>query len=208
MHRLILVSFCVLALVPANTHAGERYSSEDIDKQSQELEQRQKACGPLALWYCLRQLHYPVPDCSDYLRQIPLDRRGTDLHTLLEVGKAQGVPVRAIHLETKAWTQLPIPSILIIDDQHCLLYEGPAAKAGHLLILDPADSLLDDWPEEHIQRHWTGQALVFTEPAPTAGDFLGRVIWSFLLTSGVVAALLLGWHLRAWCLKSSRGLQR
>lgn len=50
---IVLIVGALSGLTPA---AGKTFSSEELDQWFQGFPARERTCGPLALWYCLRQL--------------------------------------------------------------------------------------------------------------------------------------------------------
>jgi hypothetical protein len=50
---IVLIMGALSGLTPA---AGKTFSSAELDQWFQGLGTRERACGPLALWYCLQQL--------------------------------------------------------------------------------------------------------------------------------------------------------
>jgi hypothetical protein len=185
---IVLIMGALSGLTPA---AGKTFSSAELDQWFQGLGTRERACGPLALWYCLCQLGYAMPQQDSFLHQHLPGEQGTNLEALQEVARAWGVPLQVWQMETADLAHLPIPAILITKDQHCLVYEGRTAE-DKIRLLEPSQGTIQDLSVGTVQEVWSGLVLVFKEPALGRAAFLRWLVLSLLATLGLGILLWLG----------------
>jgi hypothetical protein len=82
--------------------------------------------------------------------------------------------------ESKDLDRLPVPAILVIDDRHCVVFDGWDAATGQARIFEPATGRSGLERPELVARLWTGEALLFGRPPPTP---------TALVAAGTLAAL-------------------
>jgi hypothetical protein len=119
----LVVLWC-LAGDPANS-----ISTEELNAYAAQVVRARNACGPTAVWYCLRRLGHDVT-LADVWRQADIGADGTSLQNLLDLLHAHGAPARALVGDPQRLDTLPPLSILVIGGTHCVVFEGLAGVSG------------------------------------------------------------------------------
>ncbi len=145
-------------------------STENIDSYVDMVVKARKACGPTSVWYCLRQLGHRV-QLVDLWRESKIEADGTNLQDLLNLLHAHGVSAQAIASDPPSLKNLPVPSILVVDDAHCIVFEGLEPDETRVRYFEPSVGKVRTVSCDEMQRHWTGEAIVFGPPALSGGRF-------------------------------------
>jgi ABC-type bacteriocin/lantibiotic exporter with double-glycine peptidase domain len=156
-------------------------SSEDLDVYEASWRKSRKACGPIALSYCLRRLGRIV-SAAELAEEAQLDPDGVSASKLLEASAKHGLPARALKGDPKHYQALPVPSILILDSRHCVVYDGEDAD-GQIRIFEPGDGQRKIAIRDRLSQRWTGEVIVFERPALT---WFGFSAWATVAMGAVV----------------------
>jgi prepilin-type processing-associated H-X9-DG protein len=184
----------VSALLLAGSIGTGPVSTDDLDRYAAAVKATRKSCGPIAIYHCMRRLGYPV-DLADVVTKSGLGPDGANVQRLLEVMRSQGVPARAAVGDPTDYKSLPVPSILIIDSRHCVVFEGLDAD-GNVQYFEPSDGQCKLAARDRLTPHWTGEVITFERPAMTWGAFLAWTAFAamavLLGVKGLVLVLRLG----------------
>lgn len=101
------------------------------------------------------------------------------LRTLLDLLGSYGVDAQGLDIDPGKLEALPVPSILVIDAHHCVVYEGMEPDGQHVRYFDPAGGRPRTYPVEEFRKHWTGAAVLFA-PLPLSN-------LAFAATAGLAA---------------------
>ena len=147
--------------------AAPALSTDRLDEYVAQIQKARKSCGPTAVWYCLRR--FGCDERRDELcRQADTNSAGTSLQSLLDLCRARGVNARVIQGVPANLESLPAPSILIVDERHCVVFEGLTADGQSVMIFEPTEGRRLTVSRANAEQHWTGQAIVFDRTAPSA----------------------------------------
>jgi len=161
---------------------GGGISSADIDEYVARSRVNRVACAPLSVWYCLRRLGRDAR-LEDVTDRAQLADDGVSAPRLVELCQSFGLRPRAIAGPRDALAELPVPSILIIDDRHCVVYDGMAGETtAH--VFEPVTRRAGAERTEWLREHWTGEAIVFAELRPS----VARLFSAALLAAGATMA--------------------
>jgi ABC-type bacteriocin/lantibiotic exporter with double-glycine peptidase domain len=149
-------------------------STKDLDRVVDEVQRARHNCGPVALWYCLRCMGEEVR-LEDVTSRAGLEKRGMRIDRLVALAGAYGHPATAMVGNPSELARLPIPSILIVADNHCIVYGGVDKSAQRLKIFDPVTCRVVEEPLDNLWPHWKGEAIVFWPPRSANAP-----LWSFL----------------------------
>ncbi len=149
----------------------ETVSTENIDSYVNMVVRARKACGPTSVWYCLRRLGHDA-QLTALWQEAKIEADGTSLQNLLDLLHAHGVSAQAVAGDPSKLADLPAPAILVVDDAHCVVYEGFESDGTGVRYFEPSVGKVRTVPWEEMQRHWTGEAIVFRPPALPRGKFL------------------------------------
>lgn len=149
----------------------EEVSTDNIDAYVGLVVKARQACGPTSVWYCLRRLGHNVR-LTDLWQEATIKADGTDLQSLLDLLHAHGVSAQAVAGDPSRLADLPVPAILVVDDAHCVVYEGLESDGAGVRYFEPSVGKVRAVPWEEMQRHWTGEAIVFGPPALPRGKFV------------------------------------
>jgi hypothetical protein len=95
---------------------------------------------------------------------------------------------RGVVVTTKDLGTLPIPSIIIVDRTHVVVYQGLSADGDVVRFFEPATGQLLTAPREKVVRSWTGEAIVFDGPRLSPAAF-----WAIAgCAAGVTGLLVIG----------------
>ena len=120
------------------------------------------------------------------MRRAKLAEDGMSAHDVIELCQSLGQHPRAIVGPVSALAELPVPSILVIDDRHCVVYDGMDGPT-HARIFEPVTLRSGLESREWLSQHWTGEAIVFADVKPTHGRAMFQAVSAASLT------LLVGW---------------
>jgi hypothetical protein len=162
-----------------------------------------KACGPRAVWHCLRRFGVEAP-FETVCEEAGLDDEGSSLDRLVDTLRKHDLPAQAIRESTDRILDLPVPAILIIENRHCIVYEGlePGGE-GKVRYYEPAKRMMKTAALDTLRREWSGQAIVFEPPPMTLVSFLLLACGAGVAT--ILLAGLIGMAWRAWARSSGRG---
>lgn len=149
---------CVLSAAPV-------LPSADIDAYAAKVRANRVACAPISAWYCLRRLGHHV-DRQEVLDGAMLGEDGIGAHDLLSLCERFGLHPRAVAGSPDRLAELPIPSILIIDDQHCVVYDGMVGSDA-ANVFEPITQRSGVEKTEWLLDHWTGEAIIFGDVRPS-----------------------------------------
>src|SRR5205085_4926983 len=88
---------------------------------------------------------------------------------------------------------LPVPSIIVVQEGHCIVYQGPAEDGERVRVFEPGSGRVMTPHRETILRAWNGEAIVFDGPRPSAAAF-----WLAAAAVALATALLTTGALRRW----------
>lgn len=163
-------------------------STDEIDAYINQVLKARNACGPTSVWYVLRRMGYPV-NLAEIWGEASIEDKGVRVSDLLALFQAHGVSATALHGERARLDTLPIPSILIIDDQHCIVYEGFDSENNTVRYYEPAMGRIRTVPREEVQRHWSGDAIVFQSPLLSLRSFGAVAFIGFIGILGAASIL-------------------
>lgn len=143
--------------------AASGVPSDELDAHLRQAEMDRKSCGPRAAWHCLRRFGRDV-SFDDVSRDVGHTEKGTRLDDLVAGLRKNGLPARAVVCEPAQLAELPVPSILVIDDSHCIVYEGFEADGKTVRYYEPAHRQYKTASAGAFLRDWSGKAIVFEEP--------------------------------------------
>lgn len=133
-----------------------------LEQQAHEAAALRMACGPLSLWYCLRRTGVNV-DAVELLSEFSDRKDGVSLRELIGAASRHGMEPRSIRVHDRSLARLPVPSILVIDDTHCVVFDG-LEREGQALIFEPTSGVTGLERSELLSQRWTGDALAFRSP--------------------------------------------
>jgi ABC-type bacteriocin/lantibiotic exporter with double-glycine peptidase domain len=136
--------------------------TEDLERFDAAWRKSRKACGPIALSYCLGRFGKRVPP-SDIAEEADLGADGVLASRLLELSGKHGLQAQALVGNPNNYESLPTPSILILDSRHCVVYEGIDSDGG-IRIFEPADGQRKVAIRDRLSKRWTGEVIVFERP--------------------------------------------
>jgi ABC-type bacteriocin/lantibiotic exporter with double-glycine peptidase domain len=182
--------FCLL--LAGSPPAGGGLQTDHLEEYADQVEHNRKSCGPTALWYCFRQFGLDVVR-ADLCREASIGVSGTNLETLLKLCRDRGIYARAITCPTTNLDTLPVPSILVVDQTHCVVYQGIGEDGVTVSFFEPAKGRVLTAPRDKVVRNWTGEAIVFDRPRLQPLAF-----WGVVASSAVIAGLLatVCWRIR------------
>jgi hypothetical protein len=163
-----LLSLATLNVAAPPSNAG--LPSDRLEAYAEQVQINRKSCGPTALWYCLRQFGIEV-DRQSLCREADLQPDGTALESLLRVSNNCGLQAQGIVSDAKNLDILPVPSIIIVDKSHCVVYQGIESDGDTVRFFEPATGRNLTAPREKVVRNWTGEAIVFDRPRLSTSVF-------------------------------------
>jgi ABC-type bacteriocin/lantibiotic exporter with double-glycine peptidase domain len=161
-------------------------STEELDRYVERAKKQQNACGPTAVWRCLRIMGHKVP-LSELWANSAIDEDGTSLEELDRLSNSYGVSAQALASSSPNVDDLHVPAILIINDSHCIVFEGFEAEGQKIRYFEPAQGKIKTISREALMRQWSGKAIVFWRPALSRQGFTGMTILVALATVGLAA---------------------
>ncbi len=152
---LVLVLWNVKAVfsydgIPSNQLA------ERVDKIQQELAE----CGPIALCLCLNHFGHDV-NRATLIEAVAIEPGGVPLSEILRLAQEYEGSAEAVLFDPPHLMHVPTPSILILEDVHCVVYCGEGDFAGQVKIFDPQDERVRTMCSASVLRKWDGKAIVF-----------------------------------------------
>lgn len=152
-----------LLIVSASPETG--LTTDRLDAYADQVEINRMSCGPTALWYCFRQFGLDV-DRWRLCGETGVGSEGTSLESLLRASAAHGLDAHGITSPTKDLHSLPVPSIIVVGRNHCVVYEGIDRDGDDEIVslFDPATARILTAPREMVAKNWTGEAIVFERP--------------------------------------------
>jgi len=174
-----MITCAVLALGLVAGQSG--ITSEMLDAYEAAWRTSRKACGPVAVSYCLQRFGR-AGSPAELAAQIEFGPDGVAASDLLTVAAKYGMSARALAGDPTNYEALPVPSILILDSRHCVVYEGANAN-GQIQIFEPADGQRKEAIRERLSKRWTGEVIVFDTPALS---WFGFSAWAIVAMCGVL----------------------
>ena len=157
-------------------------SSDDLDAYVDTVLKARKACGPTSAWYFLRRYGKTVK-LADLWQSAHMDASGTGLEEVLRLIQMHGVQARGFRMKIDDIRSLPVPAIVVLDESHCVVFEGFEPKGDHIRYYEPATGQLLTAPVEALRTHWTGELIACEPPG------LSRVAFVCFLLLGILAVL-------------------
>jgi ABC-type bacteriocin/lantibiotic exporter with double-glycine peptidase domain len=167
----------LLTVVLAGGLPAGGLSTDDLDEYVRQMERAKLNCGPTCVWYCLRMLGHEA-DRDTLCRVADIGPTGTSLQKLVELCGRRGVTAKTITTPPNTLHTLAVPSTLVVDRGHAVVYLGTDPD-GTVSFFEPADGQRKTAPREKVERNWSGEAVVFEDPAPPP---------AFVLSVAAVAA--------------------
>ncbi len=157
-------------------------TTADIDRLAAESRKTLKSCGPVSVWYCLRRLGHPVR-VEDVLAAGG-DERGVQLRGLVSLAERFGARARLLSGDKANLASLPVPCILVIESNHCVVYEGLADEGRSVTVFEPYSGRTVTAPVAELEPVWTGEVVTFTDLPLSRVGFASTVV---LTSLGVLA---------------------
>ncbi len=170
-------------------------STENLDLYVEGVAKSRKACGPTAAWYCLRRLGYDVR-LKDVWQQAQFGPDGMSMADLLELFHSRGVAAQAMVSTPRRLETLPIPAILVIDQKHCIVYEGIEPDGQTVRYFEPSTGQMRRASRSAFYRQWSGEVIVFESPSLSPRAFAFVVLLGAAGTLGLATASLRLWSHR------------
>ena len=182
-----LTMFTLLCLTPGQS-AG--LTTDRIDDYAQQVKQQRKDCGPTAVWFVLRHQGIDA-DREALCQEADIGKDGTSLQKLVELCEAHHLEPTAIQSEAKDVSTLPIPSIIVVDKTHCVVYLGRNDEE-QIQFYEPATHRIMTATPEKVQRNWSGEAIVFGSPviSPLHLGVILAVAAASMVLGGILAKLI------------------
>lgn len=159
-------------------------ATRDIDAYVSRLERNRVACGPVCVWYCLRRFGRAVP-VDQVINAAPLGERGISVANLIFLVRRFNLPATALSLESSELEQLPVPSILFLNDEHCVVFDGAEHEQAAIRIFEPVNGRVGPVPVDELRSAWSGEAIIFEWPYISPVKFAGTAFGTAMV---VVAA--------------------
>ncbi len=179
-----MAAFLLLLFSPMAIEDGS-LSSEELDNRVTAIVSARRRCGPTAVWYCLRRLGRDVR-VQEVFDRVAVGSEGVSAQALLDLCSSFGAPAKGVFGSRQNIESLPIPSILIIDSRHCVVYEGISPSGQEVRVFEPTNAGLRTVSMEVVQRQWTGEAIVFSEPQMSLAAFMCVIFASMVGLASVV----------------------
>jgi len=152
-----------------------------------------KACGPRAVWHCLRRLGVAA-SFDAVCDEVGLDEQGSTVDRLVEAFRRRGLPAQVVEGPTSRLHELPVPSILVVNKSHVIVYEGPDPDGDGVRYYETATRSMKTATRGAFERDWSGVAIIFESPQLSVSSFV------LLAATAAVAVMLLGGaaHVLSW----------
>lgn len=164
-------------------------STDDLEEYIRNVERSRLNCGPTCVWYCLRMFGHTA-DRGELCREADIGPTGTSLQKLVELCGRRGVSAKTITTPPNTLHTLAVPSILVVDRGHAVVYLGTDPD-GTVTFFEPAAGKQMTAPREKVERNWSGEAVVFENPAPPPAFVLSVAAATAV---GVVLVGVIGWR--------------
>jgi len=165
----------------------------DLDVCLAQYQENRKACGPIAAWYCLRSRGHDVSP-SDIRAQLVLGEQGVGIATLLEVVRRYEPQAEVVECRANRIELLPTPSILVINNSHCVTFVSLDRSKALARVFDPAVCQLRDIELGTLRTNWSRQAIVFSQPMTSLSAIL-----ALASVSAIAVACAGQWVLKRFC---------
>ncbi len=162
-------------------------STDELDGYIEQVVKARKACGPTAVWYCLCRLGQK-PKLAEVWSQANIEENGTSIQNLLELFNSCNVPAHALVGDPRRLDDLPVPGILIVDDTHCIVFDGLEPDGQKVRYFEPALGEMRSVSRELIESHWSGEAIVFQRPMLSRRGFGATIFLATLAFLSFAAA--------------------
>jgi hypothetical protein len=159
-------------------------STDELDRYVERAKKQQNACGPTAVWRCLRLTGHKVP-LSELWATTAIEEDGTNLEDLVRLSGSYGVPAQALESSNPNVDDLHVPTILIINNSHCIVFEGFEADGQRIRYFEPSQGKIKTISRQELERQWSGKAIVFARPALSRHGFGAIIILAALGTIGM-----------------------
>lgn len=149
---------------------GSGLSTANLDAYVRHVIVARKNCGPTAVWYCMKQLKIDASH-ADLCREAGIGADGTSLQSLIDLCGARGLKARGIVCAPPNVDLLPVPSIIVVDGTHCVVYQGVASDGRTVTYFEPSERQLRTASRDRVERNWTGAAIMFERPGLSIASF-------------------------------------
>ncbi len=184
----VLVCMLMSTWLESNSASGEIKSNELVEL-AETARRNSSGCGPLAVWYTLGRLGHPT-SVDELIASSDLNEQGTTVECLLKMLAERGCPGRAIRTHSNRLSLLPVPSILVVDKgTHCVVYDGMDDQRRVARIFETTNNEVRIVELSKLQQAWTGEAIVFERPYPSAYAFCAMCICAMSIIIAPVACL-------------------
>lgn len=142
-------------------HPDEQVALDDIFERSVELNQFTTLCGPLSLARVM-QIHGREVKFPQFLSEFTeRSSEGVRVSEIITVGENEGFFVVGVSFDSKRLSDVPLPSILIVDhSRHCLVLEKYNTENQVAEIWDPSSLRTIRIPARILEMKWDGGAIL------------------------------------------------
>lgn len=180
-----------IAIAVALSGVTGQVQQDDIERRLSEAQAHRKLCGPICLWYCLRQHGIDLP-LSDVTQKAALTPYGMPFNDLVALSKRLGLAAHAVQFEPSEIASLPTPSIVVVNDSHCIVYLGQDRDVGTHMIFEPVTGVVGPEDDAVLRRAASGVAISFEAAAPRPATVCALI---FLAAAQVLVAVSLVSHI-------------
>src|SRR5216683_3587683 len=149
-------------------------STDELEEYTDQIVMARQACGPTAVCYCLRRFGNTTT-LSEVWRQAKINEKGASLEELLDLFSSYNISARALAGDASGLDDLAVPSILIVNDVHCVVFEGLVDGGQTVRFFEPAEGKIRTISRPAMERQWSGEVIVFTRPALSHHGFWALV---------------------------------
>src|SRR5262249_52533834 len=133
---------------------------------------------------CLRLYGYSVP-LSEVWAKSSIEEDGTNLEELVRLANSYGQPAQALASSKPNLDDLYVPTILVVGDSHCIVFEGFEPGGQRVRYFEPAQGKIKTISRQGLERQWSGKAIVFARPALSSRGFIAIMILAAIATIGM-----------------------
>lgn len=133
-------------------------SSVDLDAFLDRAKAHQRECGPISVWYCLKRFGKSI-EYERVINSTKMGAKGISLEEVRKLCDEFGLVGSCVELRSRELSRLPLTTIMVIDSNHCVVYEG--IDAGRVLLFEPSTGFWTRMAEQELHGRWTGHAIVF-----------------------------------------------